>query len=277
MWQVAFSSKSVSWKSVADWPTRDSFVTSATSPSRSAFDRREVAADEVCAGLRLDTDGAALLEGELQSTYDLAREDKRERRTDRPLGAPRVGRSEDLLSRHVRDVVDPRGRIAAARHPARGGQEADGQIRAGPSVAQCIGVEVVELGRPLGEPLEVLLPGLYRIGLVEPHTEGDLLPQPFDVGLAEDLCRPALVRRAYAAPIDVVLGYLLHSDLHDLLRHGATDALAVEICEQLRLRVAGRRDHRVAAHRGGECLQPLGRIRQRLVGAELDHRPARVT
>jgi hypothetical protein len=155
----------------------------------------------------------------------------------------------------------------------RGRQQADGQIRAWPSVVQCVGVEVVELGRPLGEPCEVLFPGLYRIGLVEPHAEGDLLPQPLDVGLAEDLCRPALVRGTDAAPVDVVLGELLYADLHDLLRYGAADTLAVEVCEQLRLRVARRRDHRVAAHRGGERLQPLGRVRQRLVRAQLDHRP----
>ena len=40
---------------------------------------------------------------------------------------------------------------------------------------------------------------------------------------------------------------LLHADLHELVLHGSTDALAVEVGEQLRLRIAGRRDQRVAA------------------------------
>src|SRR5947209_11060917 len=38
---------------------------------------------------------------------DLAGEHERHARTDRALGAAAVGRREDLLGRHVRDVLDP--------------------------------------------------------------------------------------------------------------------------------------------------------------------------
>ena len=79
----------------------------------------------------------------------------------------------------------------------------------------------------------MLVPGGDRIGLVEPHAEGDLLPQPLDIRLTEDLLRPALVRCADAAPVDGVLADQRPLNLHHLLRHGAPDTLAVEVREQL--------------------------------------------
>ena len=104
----------------------------------------------------------------------------------------------------------------------------------------------------------MIAPRRDGVRLVEAHAERDLLPQLLDVGLAEDLRCPALARSADSAPVDVVLPDLLHPDLHDLLRHCPADALAVEVGEQLRLGIAGRRDHRVAAHRAEERFQPLG-------------------
>src|SRR5207302_5930284 len=101
----------------------------------------------------------------------------------------------------------------------------------------------------------------------------DLLPQAVDVRLAEDLPRPALARRTGAAPVDRVLPKLLEPELPDLALHSPADALAVEIGQQLRLRIARRRDQGVARKRGDERLQPFGRVRERFVRPELDHRP----
>src|SRR2546423_14786637 len=119
----------------------------------------------------------------------------------------------------------------------------------------------------------MLAPSSWWIRLVEPHAEGELLPQPFDLRLAEDLPRPALVRSAHTATVDAVLAQLLHADLHHLVWHGAPDTLAVEVGEQVRLRVADRREESVAGHCGHELLQPSGRIGERLVWPQLDHRP----
>jgi hypothetical protein len=123
----------------------------------------------------------------------------------------------------------------------------------------------------------VLVPGRGGIGLVEPHAERDLLPEPLDVGLAEDLLSPALARSADAAPVEHVVAEVLHLDAHELLLHRSTDALAVEVGEQIRLGITRRADHRVAGPRAHESLLPVRRVGQRLVRPQLDHRPARVS
>ena len=55
-------------------------------------------------------------------------------------------------------------------------------------------------------------------------------------------------------------------------RAGATHPSAVQIGKQVRLRVAGGDDHRVAGDRLDSLDLPLGRMVEGLVGAELDHR-----
>ena len=235
-----------------------------------------MATDEVCAALRLDTDGSAVLERQLQIADDLARERERQRLTDRPLGAARVGRREDLLGRHVRDVGDPARGRRGARLPADVGKQSHRQVRARPAIAERVGLELVQLRRPRLEPSEVLVPGGCGVWLVEAHAERNGFPQALDVRLSEHLARPLLPRRADADPVDRVLAHLLHPYLHDLLRHCSTDALAVEVGKEIRLRIAGRGDQRVAGDRGDEVLQPPGRIGQSLVRAELDHRSSRV-
>ena len=87
---------------------------------------------------------------------------------------------------------------------------------------------------------------------------------------------PAAGRIRDAGPVDRALDHLLADDLVDLLHPRASDPLAVEVGQQLRLRIARRRDQRVAGHRAGERLLPLRGVGQRLVGAELDHRLADV-
>src|SRR5438067_8739705 len=78
------------------------------------LDVREVAADDVGARLGVDVHDPALLEAEFEATDELPAEAERHARADRPLRAARVGGGEDLLGRHVRDVLDP-GRSAEAR------------------------------------------------------------------------------------------------------------------------------------------------------------------
>ena len=86
------------------------------------------------------------------------------------------------------------------------------------------------------------------IVLVEPEARGDELPQPLDVGLAENLLRPAGVRRADSAPVDAVVGVLLPADLRDLDLHRPADAVAVEIGEELGLGIPARPEQRVPGH-----------------------------
>jgi hypothetical protein len=150
------------------------------------------------------------------------------------------------------------------------------EVGAGTAIAQPVGAELVQARRPLCEAREMLFPGCHGVRLVETHAERDLLPQPLDVRLTEDLLGPALARGADADPVDRALAQQLHLDLHQLLGHGPAYAFAVEVGQQLGLGVARRRDERVPGRRPCQDLLPLRRVRQRLVGAELDHRPAHV-
>ena len=120
MWQVAFSSKSVSKKVMPVWPTRDSPSTSATSPSRFAeVVELHLAADGVGAGRGLHLDALAALEPQLEVADDRAAERERPGRADRPSGAPPVGAGEDLLGREVRARARSRRACRCRRRPAR--------------------------------------------------------------------------------------------------------------------------------------------------------------
>src|SRR5512147_1568956 len=104
MWQVAFSSKSVSKKTRPVRPTRDSPSTSATSPSRTAPSSACTCSRITSAPEAAST--AAALEADLEVADDGAADLQRPRRADDALGARRVGAREDLLGRHVGDVPD---------------------------------------------------------------------------------------------------------------------------------------------------------------------------
>jgi hypothetical protein len=75
------------------------------------LDRLELAADDVGPRLGVDVDDLSALERQLEPAHDLPAQHERHRRTHRPVGAPAVGRGEDLLRRHVRDEGDPVGRL----------------------------------------------------------------------------------------------------------------------------------------------------------------------
>src|SRR4051794_17971003 len=236
------------------------------------LDVREVAADDVGARLGVDLHDPAVLEAEFEATDELTAEAERHARTNRSLRAARVGGGEDLLGRHVGDVLDP-GRCAEARAaPMRCRQQPDREVGARPAIADRIRLQGRERARPRIEPVEVLAPCGHGIGLVEAHAERDLLPQLLDLRLAQHLPRPTLRHRADAAPVDGALAVKPTIDLDRFERDRAAHALAVEVGEQLRLGVPRRPELRIAPGRLCGLLQPLGRVRERLVRPELDHR-----
>ena len=137
MWQVAFSSKSVSWK---------------TSPvcriARRAVDERDLAEERrlrVAGELRADHLGAVAVRRDVD---DLARPRSapRARRHERPTPgtSERVGRAhdavgpapvrgrEDLLGGDVRQVLDPGRRLERRAHPAGRSEQADDEVVPGP-------------------------------------------------------------------------------------------------------------------------------------------------
>src|SRR5690242_15334337 len=80
----------------------------------------EMCADDVSARLGLDSDEPPVLEPELETADELAAVTERQSRAQRPLRPPRIGCREDLLGRHVRDVVDVVRGAETRACPARG-------------------------------------------------------------------------------------------------------------------------------------------------------------
>src|SRR4051812_6563526 len=237
------------------------------------LDPGEVAADDVRAALGLDSDDPPVLECELELTDQLPGEAEWHARAQCPLGAPRIRCGEDLLGRHVRDVLDATGGVEAGAAPARARQQADGEVGSRAAVPERVGPALGEGCGAGVEAIEVLAPGGDGVRLVEPEAEGNELPQLLDVWLVQHLARPAFVRRPDTAPVDALLPVLLSPNLGDLEQHRAADALAVEVGQQLRLGVSRRPQLRIAGRRLRKRLLPLGRVCERLVGTELDHRP----
>ena len=122
----------------------------------------------------------------------------------------------------------------------------------------------------------MVAPGRDGVRLVEPRAERHGLPEPLDIGLAEDLSRPATGRIRNAGPVDGAGGHLLAEYLVDLCHPRTSDPFSVEVRKQLGFRVTGGRDQRVAGFGTRERLLPSRRVGQGLVGAELDHRLANV-
>src|SRR6476619_4453766 len=79
-------------------------------------------------------------------------------------------------------------------------EEADPEIRPGPAEMERGEVALVELARPIPQTCHVRLPGRYRILEVEAAHDGDLLPEPLDVGLAEEVPCPTLGRAGDHGP-----------------------------------------------------------------------------
>ena len=82
------------------------------------------------------------------------------------------------------------------------------------------------------------------IVLVEPHAELDEVPQRVDVRVAEELGRPALVRHAGDDPVVEPLVRLARQLFAERPHPRLADAVAGQVGEELRLRVAHQRDDR---------------------------------
>ena len=195
MWQVAFSSKSVSQK------TRPVRLT-----ARRAVDERDLA--EVRAPARRSRAAGGRCPRRCRRSPRRSfrpRSAPRGRRRALPaarsgarrahgaLGAAPVRAREDLLRGHVRDVLDPGLGLERRRAPARGGQEPDGEIGAGPAEADRVEAALVQR-RPRAPGALATCSARRATGSGSSSRVAvrDGVPQALDVRLAEDLRRPAL-------------------------------------------------------------------------------------
>ena len=249
MWQAAFSSKSVSRKTTPVLPdARVAVDERDLAEEARALVGRHLLAHGVRAGLGAHLDDLARLEAQLEAADDRAAERERERRAHGALGAPPVGRREDLLGRHVDEVRDAVDRLLGAGEPAvRLASSPTGRSVPGPRKRIASNRRSSSERGALAQALDVLLPGGDRIGLVEPRRGDDRVPEPLDVRLAEDGLRPAFVRVADDRPLDQpsVLG--VEELLRREARARALGAPLVEIGEELGLGLARDRDRRAAA------------------------------
>ena len=88
----------------------------------------------------------------------------------------------------------------------------------------------------------MLAPGGDRIGSIEPRGRADRLPEPLEVGLAEDARRPADVRGGDDRPVDQPLGDEGAIERVQVARLGLADERGIEVGEELRLGVSGELD-----------------------------------
>ena len=254
--------------------------TSATSPRYGGvLVARELALDHARALLGADVDDAAVLEPHLEALHDLAGEHERLRRAGGSLRPPAVGRGEDLLGRHVRDVGDAVGGLRLAALPARLGQQPDRQVGArgrGSAASRSACRSAASRARPsFSTCARQAATGSSSSSRTQNSTSShsastsgspnSCVAQPsFGTPATTQLLRP-LVRLA--------------RELFAELRHPRlADAIAGQVGEQLRLRVAGQRDDRGVLV--AEVLRPLEeprrRPREHVVRGVLDQRPADV-
>src|SRR5439155_5681426 len=134
----------------------------------------------------------------------------------------------------------------AAGHPPGLRDQRNAEVRAGPAVAKTRECTIVENLRALVELVEPLLPRGRGVVLVEPQRVGDGLPQPIDVGLAEDLLRPPLGRAGDQRPGDLAVRDRLEPLALDGGVAGAPDATEVEARVDLLVGAARDADQRSA-------------------------------
>ncbi len=243
---------------------------------RGAVVGRGVRPHQLLAVVRADLDGAAALEAHLEPADDRALDLERVGRADDAVDAARVGRREHLLGRHVRDVPDP-DRLVERRLPRRLRMKPDGEVGARAAVPQRVEAPRVQrVGAPV-ERGDVVLPRRDRVRLVEPHSGLDRAPEPLEVRLAEDRGRPALVRVRDDRPV-AAAARELEARAGEVAHPRARDARAVEVGEELRLRVPADREQRAAV--AAELLhaldEPRRRPREHVLARVLDVRAADV-
>ena len=276
MWQVAFSSNSVSKNVMPVCPTRDSPSTSATSPSRFAeLVDAHLRAHSVGAGRRADLDGVAALEAHLEIAHDRPAERQRPRRADGALRAPPIGAVEDLFGRQVRHMsMPPRGRDRR-RLSSASRQEADRQVGARAAEANRVECLLVELRAARAEACGVLAPRGDRIVLVS-RTACATASHSRSTSGSPKTCI-ACPSVGYAAIVQLT-AFSFCAFSWRFMRVDRTrlaDAFLVEVGEELGLRVAGDHDDRPAVReRLGARQLPRRRRGQILVGGMLDERRA---
>ena len=115
-------------------------------------------------------------------------------------------------------------------------------------------------------------PCLDRVLGVEAHRRRDGIPEPFDVGLAEDGLGPAGIRRGHDDPVQLPAHHEGQVDHPDVARLRLRDELGVEPVEERRFRVAGERDQgRPGVAPGADPVEEVLRRPSELgLGAELD-------
>ena len=178
-------------------PTRESPSTSATSPrhARAVVGARCCSRTASTPELAFTSTARPPSKRNSRSRTTVPAQRQGLRRADRALGAAPVGRREHLLGRHVRRRAGGRRPSPPAPCTSRARDQPDAEVGA---AARGSGGEskraLVQRGARYDELLDVLPPRLDGVGLVEARRRGNGVPEPLDVGLAEDSLRPALVR-----------------------------------------------------------------------------------
>ena len=259
-------------------PTRESRVDERDlAEARSAFVHRDVRPHQLLALVGAHLDGAAALEAHLEAAHDRALDLQRIGGADGALDAAGVRGREDLLGRHVRDVLDA-ARLVERRLPAGVRMEADRQVGARargsgarrsarslsaaarrPSFAMCS--RHAATGSGSSSRTAVATASQSRSTSGSPKTAS---AQPsFGNATIDQLQRPSLSRRLASATSRM---------------RARADAAAVEVGEELGLRVAGDREQRAALL--AEVVQALDEPRRReaelVLGGVLDVRAADV-
>ena len=90
---------------------------------------------------------------------------------------------------HVAAAVD---RLLERRAPGGAGDQADGEVGARAAEAEAVEARARSGASARStELVDVRAPGLDRVGLVQPGRRRDRVPEPLDVGLAEDRSSPS--------------------------------------------------------------------------------------
>ena len=157
--------------------------------------------------------------------------------------------------------------------------QAHHQVGAGPPEADRAEAALVERARARAEACDVLLPGRHRVGLVEARRRDDRLPEPLDVGLAEDRPSPPFVRVADDRPLDESAVLRVEELLDGQPRPRPLGAALIEVGEQLRLCLPRDRDRRSAGlhHVVDQCHGPGRAPIERALGRVLDPRALQVS
>ena len=169
-------------------------------------------------------------------------------------------------------MADPGRGLERGALPERPREQPDDEVGAGAAEADRVEARLRQARRTALEQRRMVLPRRHRIVHVEPHRRADRVPQPLDVGLAEDHLGPAGVGRGDDRPVDEALHHERQVDRARVVRVRPGDERRVEPGEEVGIRVAGQLDDRGArlAPAAHPVQDVLRRLPELLVRAELD-------